>query len=366
MNCHNCKEEAAKLTPYCNGICDCVDWSNPGEWVPHYSQNFVFGREVLTYGSLDTICSEPATLCTLGKCKKCGKQICVGGSLENLRSFDDFMTRIVEAVTKGDKSLSADADKTVIALLHEDDREAGIDWLYARHLRESFEMRERDLDERIKHVPGYRLELIKSIMTGLYEPYLDLLRTLVRSDIDWLREQYERRIQAEKELVSQIAEYSRAWNNAAVATRMFSEAIDIAEAQRPAHTGNKWICSVDGTTEIQEISNAVYKMRITIAAPSDEADVKTWDVKWNLTANMLPAIAAFHNKYGKNGRETVCSGRRESISSEADVRAYLEHPKKAYAKLFTEEFPPVPAGLAQFFEINGVLLPEYNLEKDNK
>ena len=350
------------MTPHCTDICGCVDWAKPEEWTPHFSESFTDARTVLTYGTLDTISTEPVVLCTLGKCRKCGKQICVGGVAESIGSFDDFMTRIAENAARGEETLSAETDMAVIALLHEEDREAGMNWLYDRYLRESFELRERDFNVRIRHITGYSLKLKKFVSTGLYDPYLQLLRILSLSDVEWLREQYYRRAQTEKELAHQIAEYSGIWDKAAVSTRLFSEAIEIAEAQRPSHTGNTWVCSAEGTTEIQEISNTVYKMKIVITPPADTAEAQAWDVRWAVTANMLPSLATFHYIYGKNSGETVHAGRKKNIPSEAGAREYAEGRKKAYAEFFTEEYPPVPETLSYFFSINGVLLPEYTLE----
>ena len=130
MNCEYNKNDKKINTPHCKNICDCVDWSEPEKWIAHFSENFSGGEEVLTYGSLETICTEPVTLCTLGRCKKCGKQICYGGPLSGIASFDDFMTRLIEDHAGRCQDSSTETERMVVSLLHKDDREIALDWLF--------------------------------------------------------------------------------------------------------------------------------------------------------------------------------------------------------------------------------------------
>lgn len=118
-------------TPYCRNICDCVDWSDHNEWTGHLNQNVLTGvTPVLTYDSLETFNSASAILCLLCKCEKCGKQICFGQTLENISSFDDFMSTLVAELSSLDRVFKIDVEKTVVSLFHEEDCELALDWLF--------------------------------------------------------------------------------------------------------------------------------------------------------------------------------------------------------------------------------------------
>lgn len=76
--CHNTK-------PYCT----CINWKDEDfdVEIDHLIQNFEFSHLKLEYTTLDT--TNTVKLCQIGKCRKCGGQICVGSSQALHKPIED-------------------------------------------------------------------------------------------------------------------------------------------------------------------------------------------------------------------------------------------------------------------------------------
>lgn len=58
----------------------------------------------------------------------------------------------------------------------------------------------------------------------------------------------------------------------------------------------------------------------------------------------------------------IAGQRRKRYTDKAAAEKYIEGRKKAFAHYFKEISPPIPQGYAEYFKVNGVLLPGYTIE----
>ena len=77
-----------------------------------------------------------------------------------------------------------------------------------------------------------------------------------------------------------------------------------------------------------------------------------WYVTWDVSTN-APTRGYNVEIAGQN---------RKRYTDKAAAQKYIEGRKKAFAHLFTEISPPIPAEYARPFMVNGVLLPGYTVQ----
>ena len=87
-----------------------------------------------------------------------------------------------------------------------------------------------------------------------------------------------------------------------------------------------------------------------------KAIVHSYDLSWYLTYN-----TPREPDYTGSGRQ-IAGQERKHFAEKSEMERYLQGRIKAYAHLFTEISPPIPAEEKRRFCVNGVLLPGYTVE----
>lgn len=124
-------------------------------------------------------------------------------------------------------------------------------------------------------------------------------------------------------------------------------ALQYNNLSKPKSTHNQWVLRPQ-STHFEEVSNSVYSMFVIIT--SDKFDIR---VTWLLETNSsLP-----------NRNVEIAGQTNKKFKDEESMLKYVEGRKKAYAHLFTEEYPIVPKEYENIFKFNGLLLPNYRVEE---
>lgn len=129
------------------------------------------------------------------------------------------------------------------------------------------------------------------------------------------------------------------------------------------HPNNHWVNYNELSPELgKERSNAVYKMfyRVETRDRWDPQSGNTVPVAWYVTWRVTVQHPANPNAVAAE----VAGQERKLFKTEQSAMDYLEGRIKAYDKLFTEEFPPVPTEYADAFRHMGVLMPGYRLKEE--
>lgn len=125
------------------------------------------------------------------------------------------------------------------------------------------------------------------------------------------------------------------------------------------HTSNKW---VKGEYDWHEISNMVYKFtwhvyeKFQLEPCGTKSIIHSYDLSWYLTYN-----TPREPDYTGPGRQIAGQERKHFLRSPR-WKDICKGRIKAYAHLFTEISPPIPAEEKRRFCVNGVLLPGYTVE----
>lgn len=161
----------------------------------------------------------------------------------------------------------------------------------------------------------------------------------------------------EQRLFGLARKYASEWEVVAANSALLREAQAYRKIMPVNHTANQWVTDDYGN---EEISNKVYCMRI-----------RTYeDTRYDRTKGELVPYAWFvyysvcvHDPINRRPY-TIASVDRKRFTDKAKAEAYIAGRKKAYAKLFTEENPPVPKEYARYFTYFGILLPGYHTEEE--
>lgn len=118
------------------------------------------------------------------------------------------------------------------------------------------------------------------------------------------------------------------------------------------HTNNTWVRNEYCWGYIEIISNRVYKMWIKFHDLSYGGN-NEYRVSWHFGV--------------KHPQEDVTAAIKsitdQKYTDKEKALKYIEGRKKAYSKYFTEVNPVVPKDYAEYFKVNGVLLPDYVVEE---
>ena len=81
-------------------LCQCVDWRDgtSADWIDHLMRDYKFDHLLLDYHDLTK--DEEIRLCQIGRCNKCGGQICIGTVLHPCELLDDTLARIYAEASK--------------------------------------------------------------------------------------------------------------------------------------------------------------------------------------------------------------------------------------------------------------------------
>lgn len=147
--------------------------------------------------------------------------------------------------------------------------------------------------------------------------------------------------------------------DAVCATRLLvQEAIRYQATPIRAHTNNVWTkIDMPGGGFDESISNATYTMSICTYPPAGARG--SWRVTWDIWYNCP--------KENGRGKHTWVAGYSDKRFPNRDAMIkYIEGRKKAYAKLFQEEYPPIPAAKADLFKIGNKLMQGYTIAEEAK
>ena len=160
---------------------------------------------------------------------------------------------------------------------------------------------------------------------------------------------------AEQEVFDRLKEQATAWEEQAGRTLFLDKALEYARTLPVTHTANQW----EAPDEYRHIrSNMVYQMDYSISENTryDSAAQKSvpysWTLRWSLYTN---------SPHG-NQREKIAGQDRKVFSSREELDKYLNGRIKAHEHYFTEISPAIPKEYADYFKVNGCLLPGYTIE----
>ena len=160
---------------------------------------------------------------------------------------------------------------------------------------------------------------------------------------------------AEQEVFDRLKEQAAAWEEQAGRTLFLDKALEYARTLPVTHTANQW----EAPDEYRHIrSNMVYQMDYSISENTryDSAAQKSvpysWTLRWGLYTN------APHG----NPMEKIAGQERKVFSSREELDKYLNGRIKAHDHYFTEISPAIPKEYADYFKVNGCLLPGYTIE----
>ena len=160
---------------------------------------------------------------------------------------------------------------------------------------------------------------------------------------------------AEQEVFDRLKEQAAAWEEQAGRTLFLDKALEYAQTLPVTHTANQW----EAPDEYRHIrSNMVYQMDYSISENTryDSAAPKSvpysWTLRWSLRTNAP----------GSYRQAKIAGQDRKVFSSREELDKYLNGRIKAHEHYFTEISPAIPKEYADYFKVNGCLLPGYTIE----
>ena len=160
---------------------------------------------------------------------------------------------------------------------------------------------------------------------------------------------------AEQEVFDRLKEQATAWEEQAGRTLFLDKALEYARTLPVTHTANQW----EAPDEYRHIrSNMVYQMDYSISENTryDSAAPKSvpysWALRWSLRTNAP----------GSYQQAKIAGQDRKVFSSREELDKYLNGRIKAHEHYFTEISPAIPKEYADYFKVNGCLLPGYTIE----
>lgn len=160
---------------------------------------------------------------------------------------------------------------------------------------------------------------------------------------------------AEQEVFDLLKEQAAAWEEQAGRTLFLDKALEYARTLPVTHTANQW----EAPDEYRHIrSNMVYQMDYSISENTryDSAAQKSvpysWTLRWSLRTNAP----------GSYRQAKIAGQDRKVFASREELDKYLNGRIKAHEHYFTEISPVIPKEYADYFKVNGCLLPGYTIE----
>ena len=159
---------------------------------------------------------------------------------------------------------------------------------------------------------------------------------------------------AEQAIFNDLARRAAAWEEQAGKTLLLDKAIEYTRTTVVQHTANEW-----QTTEHNRHirSNRVYQMNYYIYEntrydkEAQQSIPYSWTLTWSVRTNSPSRTQA-----------KIAGQDRKVFTDKAAMEKYLNGRIKAYDRLFTEISPPIPQEYADYFKVNGMLMPDYTIE----
>ena len=181
------------------------------------------------------------------------------------------------------------------------------------------------------------------------------ISALTALPLEQLQTMREESAAAEQAIFESLQQQAAAWEQQAGKTLDLNKAIEYARTPAAEHTQNQW----EQPDEYRHVrSNRVYQMdyRISENTRYDKEAQKSVPYSWSLTWNVRT------NAPGGYRQGYIAGQDRKVFADKTAMEKYLNGRIKAYDRLFTEIAPPVPKEYADFFKVNGQLLPGYIVE----
>ena len=159
---------------------------------------------------------------------------------------------------------------------------------------------------------------------------------------------------AEQAIFDDLKERAAAWEEQAGRTLLLDKTLEYVRTPHVQHTANEW-----QTTEHNRHirSNRVYQMNYYIYENTryDKEAQKSIPYSWTLTWSV-------RTNSPSRTQAKIAGQDRKVFTDKAAMEKYLNGRIKAYDRLFTEISPPIPQECADYFKVNGMLMPDYTIE----
>ena len=159
---------------------------------------------------------------------------------------------------------------------------------------------------------------------------------------------------AEQAIFDSLKEQAAAWEEQAGKTLLLDKALEYVRTPHVQHTANEW---QKNEYNRHTRSNRVYQMNYYIyenTRYNQEAQKSipySWTLTWSVRTNSPSRTQA-----------KIAGQDRKVFTDKAAMEKYLNGRIKAYDRLFTEISPPIPQEYADYFKVNGMLMPDYTIE----
>ena len=159
---------------------------------------------------------------------------------------------------------------------------------------------------------------------------------------------------AEQAIFNDLARRAAAWEEQAGKTLLLDKAIEYTRTTVVQHTSNEW---QKGEYDRYTRSNRVYQMNYHIYENTryDKEAQQSIPYSWTLTWSV-------RNNSPSRTQAKIAGQDRKVFTDKAAMEKYLNGRIKAYDRLFTEISPPIPQEYADYFKVNGMLMPDYTIE----
>ncbi len=161
---------------------------------------------------------------------------------------------------------------------------------------------------------------------------------------------------AEQAIFDDLKERAAAWEEQAGRTLLLDKTLEYVRTPHVQHTANEW-----QTTEHNRHirSNRVYQMNYYIYENTryDKEAQKSIPYSWTLTWSV-------RTNSPSRTQAKIAGQDRKVFTDKAAMEKYLNGRIKAYDRLFTEISPPIPQEYADYFKVNGMLMPDYALRRN--
>ena len=159
---------------------------------------------------------------------------------------------------------------------------------------------------------------------------------------------------AEQAIFDSLKEQAAAWEEQAGKTLLLDKALEYVRTPHVQHTANEWR---ENEYNRHTRSNRVYQMNYYIYENTryDKEAQKSIPYSWTLTWSV-------RTNSPSRTQAKIAGQDRKVFTDKAAMEKYLNGRIKAYDRLFTEISPPIPQEYADYFKVNGMLMPDYTIE----
>ena len=160
---------------------------------------------------------------------------------------------------------------------------------------------------------------------------------------------------AEQAVFDDLARRAAAWEEQAGKTLLLDKALEYVRTPHVQHTANEWR---ENEYNRHTRSNRVYQMNYYIYENTRYDREKQQSVPYSYSLTW----GVYTNSPNRNGQAKIAGQDRKVFTDKAAMEKYLNGRIKAYDRLFTEISPPIPQEYAEYFKVNGMLMPDYTIE----